>query len=1156
MRCNSSPGKISHLHLSFSNSKSQSKNEINKPKEINIQNIKQIGNYIIGCELGSGAFGKVVLATHILTNEKVAIKILDKIILSETPEDLELVYQEISILKIVKHKNIAQLYEILETPKHIFIIIEYCEGKDLMDYILTKSKLTEIESLKIFQQLINTLLYLHSQNITHRDIKIDNMLLDKNKNLKLVDFGLSTYYSDDKLLNQPCGTVVYAAPEVLEGKEYHGMLADVWSSGIVLYGMLSGFLPFCDNDDEINKKNVLKGKIEIPNFFPPLVIDLLSHMLQENPIKRFTLQDIRDHPWFNLRKFNMIPGIVIGYNKIPVDDDVLNECLKFGFNKDKLKDSIVNNKFNNGTAVYYLLVKKKVKNGKSSVSDLCSKEFIDFVLNEKNVVFYNEKKNYKYDYDIDDKNYDYFNNKEDNVCSEGIKFCNDGSNVINKENNIVNSRNNNSNIKDDKFEIEILSFEKENIQINGNKINKNEGKKVEKILNQNLLKTTKESSNNSINNNSINKNSNHIKTEKIPHKKFINRKAFINKSIEKDKKSKLIKEISKEEKQKNIQNLSMNETIEEQLYKKKKKDVITKLKKSQGVIIQTKIKNLLSQKIDEIKYQTTRTKKNKNYNLSKSIDSSKKLYDEENELNEKNKAITKRKNNYMNTSIDNNTPKKIGIKKNSVLNSSIKNSQSHNNKKNENKEKTDITRNQIKKVLSRTISNNSNINNNNDTNNINSNSKNILTSYRNYRNDKTNFSKLNLSIQFDKIAKNIKIKRNVLKFEKNKYKKYNKYISFSSISTINQNTSSKTKNKSKERNNLSRSISEKSNLQMRIKYEEKIRKNNKILNRSVCGLINKKYEVILNKSLREDIRNKSLDKKINLKKELLIPKDKQIKKIIHLNYYTDRNNKSNNKYNMESSVICYRKKSPYEIRDLSDSPKHNNLLNEKTRKRKIPWKIKKDGIDKNLEYDAIYHKYIQKLTKPKYKKNKINQSKIPLNQTNIRIKPIYHNNDLNISINKISNTNFEKYNISVKNNNNKNERKKSIRIRNKDFIKGKNHISLSSNISANSSNSTYDIGMIYLSIYNGPIDISCIYSKDNSFSNCIKFITEKLKKNNIYFNNSKQNKFSCLKNGKHFEIEIYKLSSCIQGINPFYYKFKSKQFPNDNKLFYTLFSNN
>ena len=226
--------------------------------EIDTKTIKQIGNYTIGAEVGSGAFGKVVLGKHILTGESVAIKILDKLILSQTPEDYELVRQEISILKIVKHKYIVRLYEILQTPQHIYIVMEYCEGKDLMDFILSKKHLSEVESLKYFQQLINALFYLHSQNIAHRDVKIDNMLLDKNKNLKLVDFGLSTKYSDDTLLDQPCGTVVYAAPEVLDGNEYHGMLADVWSSGIVLYGMAAGYLPFSDQNDEVNKKLIKK----------------------------------------------------------------------------------------------------------------------------------------------------------------------------------------------------------------------------------------------------------------------------------------------------------------------------------------------------------------------------------------------------------------------------------------------------------------------------------------------------------------------------------------------------------------------------------------------------------------------------------------------------------------------------------------------------------------------------------------------------------------------------------------------------------------------------------------------------------------------------------------------------------------------------------
>ena len=354
--------------------------------DIDIKVIKQIGDYSLGAELGSGAFGKVVLGKHILTNELVAIKILDKMILNNTPDDYQSVKQEINILKTVKHKHIVQLYEVLQTPRHIFIIMEYCEGKDLLDYILTKNKLSEEESLKFFQQLINALFYLHSQNIAHRDIKIDNMLLDRNRNLKLVDFGLSTKYPDDNLLDQPCGTVVYAAPEVLQGKEYHGMLADVWSSGIVLYGMLSGYLPFGEANDEINKQNIIRGKIKFPSYFSDKAKDLLMHMLDLDPMTRYTLQEIRNHPWFNLANYKLIPGIIIGYNKIPVDERILNLCVSYNCDKEKVRDSIINNKYNSNSAFYYLLIKKMQKKGFTSVSDFSSEEFINFVLDDNNLI--------------------------------------------------------------------------------------------------------------------------------------------------------------------------------------------------------------------------------------------------------------------------------------------------------------------------------------------------------------------------------------------------------------------------------------------------------------------------------------------------------------------------------------------------------------------------------------------------------------------------------------------------------------------------------------------------------------------------------------------------------------------------------------------------
>jgi serine/threonine protein kinase len=178
------------------------------------------------------------------------------------------------------------------------------------------------------------------------------MLLDRNRDLKLVDFGLSTKYPDDNLLDQPCGTVVYAAPEVLQGREYHGMLADVWSSGIVLYGMLSGYLPFGEQNDEINRLNIIAGKINYPNYFSACVKDLLMHMLDLDPMTRYTLQEVRSHPWFNSIDYKLIPGIIIGYNLIPVDEKILDLCVAYNCDRNKVKESVINNKYNSESALY------------------------------------------------------------------------------------------------------------------------------------------------------------------------------------------------------------------------------------------------------------------------------------------------------------------------------------------------------------------------------------------------------------------------------------------------------------------------------------------------------------------------------------------------------------------------------------------------------------------------------------------------------------------------------------------------------------------------------------------------------------------------------------------------------------------------------------
>jgi len=179
---------------------------------------KSIGNYILGKTLGEGTFGKVKLATHILTGEKVAIKILEKDRIIDV-SDVERVAREIYILKFIRHPNIIQLYEIIETPKQLFLVTEYISGGELFDYIVANTRVEEKEASKFFHQIIAGVEYIHKLKIVHRDLKPENLLLDYNKNIKIVDFGLSNTYGENELLKTACGSPCYAAPEMIGGKK-------------------------------------------------------------------------------------------------------------------------------------------------------------------------------------------------------------------------------------------------------------------------------------------------------------------------------------------------------------------------------------------------------------------------------------------------------------------------------------------------------------------------------------------------------------------------------------------------------------------------------------------------------------------------------------------------------------------------------------------------------------------------------------------------------------------------------------------------------------------------------------------------------------------------------------------------------------------------
>ena len=366
--------------------KDQTQTQSNNKKKLNK------GPYLLGEALGEGAFAKVRLATQIHIKEKCAIKIVDKRFL-ENVQDIQRLRKEIKILKKIRHKNIIQLYDIMESKTNLYFVMEYCKGGELFDFIVKKKKLTEKEACVFFHQIINGVEYLHNQGIIHRDLKPENLLLDEKNQIKISDFGLSTFFTKDNFLQTACGTPSYAPPEMLEGLQYNGEASDIWSCGIILYAMLCGSLPFTESKEDIIVEKIKKHEYKIPDYLSKEAQDILNHILKINPIERYTIESIKKHPWFNIVKPHLIKGISVDYIKIPVDDKILEMVKNYGFNPDECRDLLLKNKFCSLTSIYYLCLKKYVKEGGKSISDLESDLFEEYINNPENYINKNENKN-------------------------------------------------------------------------------------------------------------------------------------------------------------------------------------------------------------------------------------------------------------------------------------------------------------------------------------------------------------------------------------------------------------------------------------------------------------------------------------------------------------------------------------------------------------------------------------------------------------------------------------------------------------------------------------------------------------------------------------------------------------------------------------------
>ena len=404
--------------------------------------------------IGKGTFSTVKLGINKETKEKVAIKILDKkkILLKE---DLERVKREINILKNFNNQNVIKVYEIYESKTHHYLIMEYCEKGDLFNHIVENQKLENDEASYFYYQLINGLEYIHSKGVVHRDLKPENLLIGKGNILKIIDFGLSNYFNGKNLLITPCGSPCYASPEMVSGKKYNGFCIDIWSTGIILYAMVCGYLPFEDPDNDVLFKKILKANLEFPDDLNFNVIDLMNKILVTNPEKRIKIHEIKQHPFYLQGKeifMKIHPQMEIDNNCIE-DKNSKNSKNSKNDKNDNNSDGNVDKKiFENGIKDYEKNVKRNNINNKNM--EINSKNGINGnnLKKEKNIQFKNKS--------VDNKKI--HNNKHMILKTENVVVNNNKYNKYKNNNTNPNkSVKKNNNLKELKY-ISSIAIEKEN----------------------------------------------------------------------------------------------------------------------------------------------------------------------------------------------------------------------------------------------------------------------------------------------------------------------------------------------------------------------------------------------------------------------------------------------------------------------------------------------------------------------------------------------------------------------------------------------------------------------------------------------------------------------------------------------------------------------
>ncbi|KAK8882758.1 hypothetical protein M9Y10_045399 [Tritrichomonas musculus] len=274
---------------------------------------RSIGSYQFTSFLGSGSFGGVWECQHMTTGESFACKVID-LDLCLQDDFLPHFKNELTIHSRIRHPSITQLRDVLLDQDNVYIILELCDGGDLNEIVQDANGLDEPAAKHYFYEIISALSYIHKLGIAHRDIKLENVLITQDDHAKLTDFGLCKQGDGSSPMMTTCGTLVYAAPEIIEEKPYDGTKVDIWSAGIVLYAMITCHFPWATEEnlppDKLmaeTARQIQDGEIDMPEDISYELQNLLSNMLNIDPLQRPTAESILQHPWFEGEEIDFPP---------------------------------------------------------------------------------------------------------------------------------------------------------------------------------------------------------------------------------------------------------------------------------------------------------------------------------------------------------------------------------------------------------------------------------------------------------------------------------------------------------------------------------------------------------------------------------------------------------------------------------------------------------------------------------------------------------------------------------------------------------------------------------------------------------------------------------------------------------------------------------